>query len=253
MCCTPIYGLGDGSCTHKCRFYDILYPIDGHRGCPFLNIKLLLEKKVVRYDQRTRGGTLRRYVLFISMTFTIILSVMLAFSLMRGAAYSYASWTEGISLLLVWIPPILSWTGTIDLPWPISLGAGVALSLHSYGILSDLYDSTLWFSHFAHLIFGIVVAMLVATILMIVVQQANHLKKTDPLDTFLRLHRSSIIGRILEDFEYTYGPHLRNNDGPRARGHDERQSFRYHSRYRRWSRDRILYEKTPHLTSSLTL
>ncbi len=110
------------------------------------------------------------------MTFTIILSVMLAFSLMRGAAYSYASWTEGISLLLVWIPPILSWTGTIDLPWPISLGAGVALSLHSYGILSDLYDSTLWFSHFAHFVSGIVVAMLVATILMIVVQQANHLK-----------------------------------------------------------------------------
>jgi hypothetical protein len=116
---------------------------------------------------------MRKFVLPINLTFTSLILAMLIYSVMQGNHYDY--WTEAISLILLWIPPLLAWSKVVDLPWPISLGAGMALSIHSFGLVSNLYYTTEWWSHFTHSVSGIVVGSVITTALIIMIQQAKTL------------------------------------------------------------------------------
>ena len=116
---------------------------------------------------------MRRFVLPITITASLLILAMLFYSLNQGNSYDY--WTEGISLILLWIPPLLAWGKVIDLPWPIPMGAGVALTIHSFGLVTDLYYTTEWWSHFTHSVSGIVVGSVITMALIIMIHHAKML------------------------------------------------------------------------------
>lgn len=117
---------------------------------------------------------MRKLIPAITLFFTATFLLMMALSLRQGGPYILG--TELISVILMGVPILLAWKEVIELPWAVVLGAGVALSIHSFGLVTKLYDTTSWFSHLAHFASGIEVASLVAIVLIIVIHQDSGLQ-----------------------------------------------------------------------------
>lgn len=97
----------------------------------------------------------------------IALAVVLVLSILSGDSYSYS--TQLFSILLLAIPAWCLKHDVMVLPWPILLGIGLSLFLHSLGLVTDLYNTTNWWDSITHFVSGITVASLAAIVLIIVI------------------------------------------------------------------------------------
>ncbi len=141
----------------------------------------------------------RRAELGIIAGFTVVLSTMLAYSLTQGDSYAY--WTEGVCLALLWVPPLLSHRGLIELPYSVLLAIGASLSLHSLGLVTDWYLTTFWWDKVTHLVSGVAVGALVTIALLLVMdaEQAVHVpSKWIPLFVFLAVLSLEAAWEIME-------------------------------------------------------
>ncbi|HVO78360.1 MAG TPA: hypothetical protein VMS79_05785 [Methanomassiliicoccales archaeon] len=98
--------------------------------------------------------------------FGIVLLAMFGLSLSQGDEYSYA--TELISVVVLTIPVIAAWKNLISLPWILTAGIGFALALHSFGLVTNYYNTTDIFGYMTHFVSGVVVAWVLATAMVVV-------------------------------------------------------------------------------------
>ncbi|MGD1060698.1 MAG: hypothetical protein ABR879_04500 [Methanomassiliicoccales archaeon] len=101
-----------------------------------------------------------------TVPFAFALIVMFGFSLTQRDSYSY--YTELISIVLISVPLVLAWKDVLTLPWVLTLGIGFALALHSFGLVTNLYNTTDIFGYITHFVSGVVVAWVLATAMMVV-------------------------------------------------------------------------------------
>lgn len=97
----------------------------------------------------------------------IALAAMLVLSILSGDSYSYS--TQLFSILLLAIPAWCLRRDVMVLPWPILTGIGLALFLHSMGLVTNLYNTTNWWDSITHFVSGITVASLAAIALIMVI------------------------------------------------------------------------------------
>jgi hypothetical protein len=108
---------------------------------------------------------MRRSTLLIAVGSTLPLIIMFLISFAIGD--NYACWTEAFSVGLVWIPAILAARRIIDLPVLLMISIGLALSLHSLGLVTNWYSTTFWWDKITHLMSGLVVGWIVAITLLL--------------------------------------------------------------------------------------
>lgn len=110
---------------------------------------------------------MRNKGMFIIVASAIALAVMMTLSLLSGDRYSYS--TQLFSILLLAIPAWCLRHDVMVLPWPILTGIGLALFLHSLGLVTNLYNTTNWWDSITHFVSGITVASLAAIALIMVI------------------------------------------------------------------------------------
>ncbi len=93
--------------------------------------------------------------------FVIVLLTMFVVSYSQGDVYSYG--TELISIVLLALPLILAWKNILSFPRILTAGIGFALALHSFGLVTNLYNTTEVFGYVTHFVSGVVVAWVLAT------------------------------------------------------------------------------------------
>jgi len=102
------------------------------------------------------------------------LVAMLVLSVLAGDSYAYN--TELASLLLLAIPAWCLVRETVVLPWPILLGIGLSLFLHSLGLVTGWYHTTGWWDGLTHFVSGITVAALAAVVLIVVIVSSKKIR-----------------------------------------------------------------------------
>ncbi len=98
--------------------------------------------------------------------FSLALLAMFGMSLTQGDEYAYA--TELISIAILAIPLVAAWKNVISLPWILIAGIGFALALHSFGLVTNYYNTTEVFGYITHFVSGMVVAWVLATAMVVV-------------------------------------------------------------------------------------
>jgi hypothetical protein len=132
---------------------------------------------------------MRKKTLLITLLFTILLLAMMSYSIMDGDVYGVVTAVACIALL--WVPATLEQMDIITHPWPIVMSAGIALSLHCLGLVTDWYNTTFVWDKITHLFSGIVLGSLVAVQLMIMDRQIKTV--AIPPAWFLFLITASIL------------------------------------------------------------
>ncbi|KQM12218.1 hypothetical protein AOA80_03515 [Methanomassiliicoccales archaeon RumEn M1] len=97
----------------------------------------------------------------------VALAIMMVLSILSGDSYSYS--TQLFSILLLAIPAWCLKHNVMVLPWPILLGIGLSLFLHSLGLVTGWYHTTNWWDSITHFVSGITVASLAAIVLIMVI------------------------------------------------------------------------------------
>ncbi len=124
---------------------------------------------------------------------------MFGYSLAQGDHYAY--WTEAFCLVLLWVPPLLSRRGVIELPYAVLLAIGASLSLHSLGLVTDWYLTTFWWDKITHLTSGVAVGAL-ATIALLLVMDAEPAvrvpSKWVPMFVFLTVLSLEAVWEVME-------------------------------------------------------
>ncbi len=131
----------------------------------------------------------------------VALAIMFAISMMSGDSYAYN--TELFSILLLAIPAWCIARGVIVLPWPILLGIGLSLVLHSLGLVTDLYNNTDWWDNITHFISGITVASLAAVVLIVVIVSSKKIRVPTPWIPFLIFVSVLAMEGVWEMLEFT--------------------------------------------------
>lgn len=152
--------------------------------------------------------TLQTTVIF-SLTFV----AMIVFSIARGDGYGAI--TELCCLLLLWVPMVLAIKDVIHLPWPMIFCIGLALFLHSLGLVTNWYNTTFVWDKITHLTSGIVIGLLVAIELLIMDRRTKSIDI--PIVWYLLLITISVLSLegIWEMMEYTFdltlGTHMQHS------------------------------------------
>lgn len=82
-----------------------------------------------------------------------------------GGPGLYPATTALISMMVITIPWILRSKGKADLPWWMTLIAGVILLIHVWGITLYMYNDLWWWDKFTHLLAALVLSLFSALIL----------------------------------------------------------------------------------------
>jgi hypothetical protein len=144
---------------------------------------------------------MKRAPFLITAAFSMILLGMLYISLTEGDSYAYS--TELISLLIIWIPPFLSWRGVIDLPWPIIFLIAFSLFLNALGLLTLWYYSTVWWDKLTHFISGSLVAAFITMGLLIIMENSKNIRVPSKWMIFFIFISVVAFEVIWEMFEFT--------------------------------------------------
>jgi len=98
---------------------------------------------------------MRRSILALTAAFSAALLAMIGESASLGDPYATA--TGMVCLGLMWVPAILEARGYLQAPWPMVLGCGLALSLHTLGLVTGWYYTSFWWDKLTHLSSGIMI------------------------------------------------------------------------------------------------
>ena len=131
----------------------------------------------------------------------IALVVLLVLSILSGDRYSYS--TQLFSILLLAIPAWCLKQNVMVLPWPILLGIGLSLFLHSLGLVTNMYNTTNWWDSITHFISGITVASLAAIALIMVMMFSEKTKVPTSWIPFLILVSVLAMEGVWEILEFT--------------------------------------------------
>ena len=131
----------------------------------------------------------------------IALAVLLVLSILSGDRYSYS--TQLFSILLLAIPAWCLKQNVMVLPWPILLGIGLSLFLHSLGLVTNMYNTTNWWDSITHFVSGITVASLAAIALIMVMMFSEKTKVPTSWIPFLILVSVLAMEGVWEILEFT--------------------------------------------------
>ncbi len=131
----------------------------------------------------------------------IALVVLLVLSILSGDRYSYS--TQLFSILLLAIPAWCLKQNVMVLPWPILLGIGLSLFLHSLGLVTNMYNTTNWWDSITHFVSGITVASLAAIALIMVIMFSEKTKVPTSWIPFLILVSVLAMEGVWEILEFT--------------------------------------------------